>query len=249
MEGRVTTDHLKTIIIFPFQDERWVSKLLVACVWVFLGFIPVLPYILLLGYVALIILEVVEEGEPALPAWDDLSRIFTHGSRLFGVGFVFFLPFLLLMVLGYGVMILSIFSMESNLISEGVGIFSVLGSYLAGFGLIGLGVLLAFGTSVFLPVAGCHAVVERDFSAGFRFKEWWPIFRANWDGFLISFVLLFGGGMVAYYATQFLVFTVVLCCLYPIVMGVLSVYLLIVGAALFAQAYRTGREEVTVAAA
>lgn len=244
MEDQVTTDHLKTIITFPFQDERWVSKLLIACVWVFLGFIPVLPYILLLGYVALIILKVVEEGRPALPEWDDLSRIFNHGFRLFGVGFVYSLPFLLLMVLGYGVMILSVFSVESNLVSEGAGFVSILASYLVGFGLIGLGVLLAFVTSVFLPIAGCHAVVERDFSAGFRFKEWWPIFRANWDGFLISFVLLFGGGMVAYYATQFLVFTVVLCCLYPIVMGVLSVYFLIIGAALFAQAYRTGRKEV-----
>jgi hypothetical protein len=244
----MTTDQLKTIISFPFQDERWVSKLLIACVWVFLGFIPVLPYLLLLGYVALIILEVVEEGKPSLPEWDDLSRIFTHGFRLFGVGFVYSLPFLLLMVLGYGVMILSIFTVESSVVSEGVGFLSVLGSYLVGFGLIGLGVLLAFGTSVFLPIAGCHAVVEGEFAAGFRFREWWPIFRANWDGFLISFVLLFGGGMVAYYAAQFLVFTVVLCCLYPIVIGVLSVYFLIVGGALFAQAYRVGREEVTASA-
>jgi hypothetical protein len=54
--------------------------------------------------------------------------------------------------------------------------------------------------------------------------------------------------MVAYYAAQFLVFTVVLCCLYPIVIGVLSVYFLIVGGALFAQAYRVGREEVTASA-
>ncbi len=249
MEGRVTTDHLKTILSFPFQDERWVSKLLVACLWVFLGFIPVLPYVLLLGYGALIILKVVEEGEPSLPAWDDLTRIFNHGFRLFGVGFVYSLPFLLLMVLGYGVMILSVLTLESSLISEGASVASILVSYLVGFGLIGLGVLLAFITSVFLPVAGCHAVVERDFGAGFRFKEWWSIFRANWDGFLISFLLLFGGGMVAYYASQFLIFTVVLCCLYPFVMGALSVYFLIVGSALFAQAYRVGREEVAAAAA
>lgn len=244
MEETVTTDRLKTMISFPFQDERWVGKLLLASVWVFLSFIPVLPQALLLGYVALIILQVVETGEPSLPAWDDFSRIFRHGLRLFGLGFVYLLPVILLVLIGYGAMILSVFTLDSSAVPEGAAVASVIISYLVGFGLMGIGALLGFGISLFLPVAGCHVVVEDEFAAGFRFKEWWPIFRANWDGFLVSFLLLFGGGMLAYYASQFLIFTVVLCCFYPLIIGFLGAYFQIVGGALFGRAYREGREKL-----
>lgn len=239
-----TTQELKKVLSFPFEDERWVNKLLITCLLVILSFIPVLPYVLLLGYMALIILKVVEEDELVLPEWSDMSELFNHGLRLFGVGFVYTLPIFGMIIVGYLAMIMPIFTMVSEVMAEGVGVALVILGYIAGFGLIGIGVLLSFAIGIVLPVAGCHAVVERDFSAGFRFKEWWKIFKANWDGFLIAFLLIFGGSMVAYYISQFFVLTVVLCCLYPFLLIALSAYMMIVGSAFFAQAYRQGREAV-----
>lgn len=249
MSEKITTDVLKTYFSFPFQDERWVGKFAVAAVLVFVGFIPFIPHIMLAGYVALLMIDVVEEDKLALPSWDDLGQIFTHGIRLFGVGFVYWLPAILLFVIGYFSMLLPVITMESELVPHGPGLVSLIGGYILGFGMMGVGGVLSFAMAIFLPAAGVHTVVEREFKAGFRFKEWWAIFRANWDGFLLSTLLVFGGGMLAYYASQILVLTVILCCLYPLVLGALGAYLMLVGGALFAHAYREGREELEAASA
>jgi hypothetical protein len=46
--------------------------------------------------------------------------------------------------------------------------------------------------------------------------------------------------MTAYYGSQMLILTVVLCCLYPLVLSLIGAYLSIVSSALFANAYRDG---------
>lgn len=248
MPENLTTDKLKEVFSFPFQEKGWERKLAVAAVLLLFGFIPFIPYIFVSGYVALIMRNVVETDEMSLPEWSDLSRIFRHGVRLVGVGYMYTLPVLILFLVGYGSMFLPVVTMEMGVLPENTGFVSVLGGYAVGFILMGLAGVLSFVTAVFLPAASTHAVVEEDFGAAFRFKEWWPIFRANWEGFLISFLLLFGGGMMAYYASQILVFTIILCCLYPLVISALGAYLMIVGSVLFARAYREGRSEVEEAA-
>lgn len=248
MAETLTTDQLKTVFSFPFREEGWQGKLAVAAALLLFGFIPFIPYIFIAGYTALIIQKVVETDELSLPDWGDLSRIFRHGVRLFGVGFVYSLPVLMLFGVGYASMFLPIFTMEMGFLPEDAGFVSVLGGYALGFILMGIAGVLFFAMAIFLPAATTHSVIEEDFGAAFRFKEWWPIFRANWEGFLISFLLLFGGGMIAYYASQILVFTIILCCLYPVVISALGAYLMIVGSVLFARAYREGRNEVEAAA-
>jgi len=249
MAENLTMDQLKEVFSFPFREDGWQGKLAVAAALLLFGFIPFIPYIFISGYVALIMQDVVETDELSLPEWADLSRIFRHGLRLFGVGFVYSLPVLILFFVGYGSMFLPLLTMEMGILPENAGFVSVMGGYALGFMLMGIGGVLSFAMAVFLPAASTHTVVEEDFGAAFRFKEWWPIFRANWEGFLISFLLLFGSGMIAYYASQILVFTIILCCLYPLVISALGAYLMIVGSALFARAYREGRDEVKAAAA
>ena len=117
--------------------------------------------------------------------------------------------------------------------------------YLAGFGLMGLGAMISMITGLILPVAGTHVVVKEDFSAAFHFRQVWELFKANWSGFLVSFLILIGASMILYYASYFLVITVVLCCLYPFVISGIAAYLGFVSAALFGEAYRLGLDRIS----
>ena len=235
------TSDISQLLTFPFQDEKWFGKVAIASGLIFLSFIPVFPVVLFLGYLAEIIRRIaVEQKSPSLPEWDDLSNFFQAGFRLFGVGAVYMLPMTLLMVIGYAGMFIPVFIMEVGSLTEGEATFYMIAGYLAGFGLMGIGAMLSMVTGLILPVAGSHAAVKEDFTAAFRFKEIWIIFKANWSGFLVSFLIIIGGSIVLYYGSYFLVATLILCCLYPFALCVSSAYLGLVGAALIGEAYRDG---------
>jgi len=255
---KLTTD-ISQVLVFPFQDEVWVKKMAIASLLIFVSFVPIIPIVFLLGYLAEIIRRIAVEGEPpSLPEWDDLSVYFQDGIRLFGAGAIYLIPstfllivgylivgytFLLIvgyLIVGYASIFIPIVIMETGGMSDGEGIVLMIAGYLAGFGLMGIGTVLAMITGVMLPVAGSHAVVKNDFSAAFKFGEIWNIFKANWSGFLVAFLIIIGGSVVLYYGSYFLVVTVILCCLYPFVVCFISTYLTLVGSALVADAYRVG---------
>jgi len=103
-----------------------------------------------------------------------------------------------------------------------------------------VGTLISMVVGVILPVAGSHAVVKKDFSAAFMFGEIQNIFKANWSGFLVAFLVIIGGSTVLFFGSYFLVLTVVLCCFYPFALSIVAAYLALVGSALIADAYRVG---------
>jgi hypothetical protein len=231
---------------FPFQDPDWLKKLAIAGLLVFISFIPVLPTVILLGYLGEIIRRIVVNKEPAsLPEWDDLSTYFQSGFRLFGAGFIYMLPAGILMTIGYVGMMLPVFLMELGGMSESEALWMIMIGYLAGFGLMGIGAIVSMITGLILPVAGTHVAVKEDFSAAFRFNQIWEIFKANWSGFLVSFLILIGASIILYYASYFLVITIVLCCLYPFAISGIAAYLGFVGAALFGESYRLGVDRIS----
>jgi hypothetical protein len=248
MTKQFTTTNLGAVLKFPFEDENWFGKLAVAVVIMLIGFIPlinIVSFALFLGYGAEITRRIAVEGqEPSLPAWDDLSAYFKNGFRLLGVYAIYTLPVVVLMTVGYFAMFIPVFLSELSGAPETQMLLMVFLGYGAGFLLMGLGSLIGMATGVVLPVIGTHVVVQDQFGAGFQVGDWWKIFKANWVGFLLSFLILFGGGMVLYYISYFLVLTVILCCLYPIAIGVMGVYLSWVGSAMFAAAYREGVEQL-----
>ncbi len=237
---KLTTD-ISQVLVFPFQDEAWVKKMAIASLLIFVSFIPIIPMVFFLGYLAEIIRRIAVNGEPpSLPEWDDLSVYFQDGFRLFGAGALYLIPSTLLLIIGYVCMFIPIVIMEAGRLSDGEGMILMIAGYLAGFGLMGIGAVLAMVTGVVLPVAGSHIVVKEDFSAAFKFGEIWDIFKANWSGFLVAFLIIIGGFVVLSYGSYLLVVTVILCCLYPFVLCLMSTYLALVGSALVADAYRVG---------
>jgi hypothetical protein len=142
------------------------------------------------------------------------------------------------MGVGYLGMLIPVFLLEFNMLSEFQASMYMIVGYLAGFGLMGVGAMIAMVTGLLLPVAGIHLVVEDDFSAAFKFKQIWGIFKANWSGFLVAFLIIIGASIFLYYGSYFILATVILCCLYPFVLSFMSAYLGVVGVALFGDAYR-----------
>jgi len=237
---KMITD-ISQFLVFPFKDEAWVKKLTIASVLIFISFIPVLPFVLLLGYMAEIIRRIsVDQEPPSLPEWDDLGRFFEDGFRLFGAGALYMIPSTLLMIIGYACLFIPAFFAEVGGMADEEGIMFMLAGNLAGFGLMGIGSLLSMIAGVILPVAGSHAVVKRDFAAAFKFAEIRNIFKANWSGFLVAFLIIIGGSTVLFYGSYFLVLTVVLCCFYPFALSIVAAYLALVSSALIADAYRIG---------
>jgi hypothetical protein len=241
MAKKPASQDISQTLLFPFRDPEWIKKIAIASLLVFISFIPILPVVLLLGYMAEIIREiVVNKKAPALPEWNDLGKFFQDGLRLFAVGLVYMIPPTLLMIVGYLAMFIPLIIMETGFVGGGEGFVLMIFGYLAGFGLMGIGALISMITGVVLPIAGSHTAVLENLQAAFKFKEIWNILKANWSGFLVAFLLIIGGSVVLYYASYFLVATVIFCCIYPFVLCVVVAYLAVVGSALFAEAYRDG---------
>jgi len=236
---------LAQILTFPFQDQDWLKKFLIASLLVLFSFIPVIPLVLLLGYAAEIIRRIaVDHESPSLPEWDDLSLYFNEGIRLFGVGAVYMVPATLLFVIGYVGMFIPVLLVEIGGMTETEAVFFIITGYLVGFGMMGIGAMVFLLTGLILPIAGTHAVVTGDFKSAFKFRELWSLFKANGGGFVVVFLILIGAAVVLYYGAYFLAATVVLCCLYPFALSFISAYLLLIGAGYFGNAYQAASENL-----
>jgi MFS family permease len=248
MTNQYTTTGLQAILSFPFKDPAWKQKLLVGSLLGFAGFIvPVLPWLFLAGYFALIIRRItVEEGDPYLPEWEDWTHLLEEGVRLAAVAFVYYLPFILLMLITFGVFFVPMFgliaadSTGQQIPSEAFWLPFV--SQFAGMGLMGVAMLVGIVAHIFMQPAICHAVSKRQFADGFHFSEWWPVFRANLGGFILAFVLFTALSYGAMLLFQIIYMTIILCLLLPFFMGAYYFYFGMLGSVLFAEAYRIGQE-------
>jgi hypothetical protein len=96
--------------------------------------------------------------------------------------------------------------------------------------------LLAIGV-VPMPMALAHLAVEDRLGAAFRLREWWRLIRvARWE-FFAAWVIVVGLGAISYWCTLIPSYTVVLCCLTPLIGAPLALYVGLVGAAAFGSVY------------
>jgi hypothetical protein len=239
MAKKYTPVDASSILAYPFQDPDWIKKLAVACGLLLIWFIPIIPEVLLLGYLAEIMRRIGRDQQaPSLPEWEDLSGFLQEGIKLFGVGLVYCLPSFLLLFIGYAAMLAPAVMAESVAASESQLLFWLFTGDLVGFMLMGTGITLAIVTCLILPIACIHSVVQGSFQAAFNFKEIWSLFKANWGGFLVAYLIMIGAAIVLFYGAYFLVATIILCCLYPFVLCIFTSYLAVLGAGLFGEAYR-----------
>ena len=239
---------LNDLMVFPIEDSEARKHFLVGCLIYLAGFfIPILPWLITSGYSAIIIRQVLNGEKPHLIPWDNWEGLLKDGARLFGIGLVYSLPLLILIItlflMFFAFPLFSISIQESN--DQGLGVLSVIFVLLS----TGLSILifpLSIAIGLIVPVAEIHAVAKDDFTAGFRVSEWWPIFKKNWGGFVVALAIGYAIFLVMSFAMQILFFTIILICIFPLFMAAISMYYGVVQFAMFAQAYKKGNDKLNV---
>jgi hypothetical protein len=243
MSETITLSPLKTLLKFPFQGQDWKNRFIVGAALTFAGMIiPILPVIFVFGYALQIMRQVIKDGEPKLPAWDDWGKLGVDGLRGLVVSLAYLLPGILVMSIGflaYFGMLFSIPFMNSR--GEGSSILLLFGSM--GVMMISMlaGMLLLLLGSIPLPAATAHFVAEDKVSAAFKVRQWWALIKANKSGYFAAWVVILGLAMVLYQLFIVIYSTLVLCWLLPFLVAPIGFYIQIVGAAIFAQSYREGK--------
>ena len=247
MQQNFTMNDLQTLLYFPFKDSNSRSRLLIASAVGLAGFIiPIVPWLFILGYAGAIMKQIiVDKQEPSMPDWKNWNEYISLGVKLFGVNIIYAIPAFIPMLFGYGAMMLpafmDAFSRNPHTYSnpdQFLGI-TMLFSF-GGFALFGIGMLFSIIIWIFLPPALAHVVAKDSFAAGFHFREWWKVFRANIGGFILSIVIAGGLYMVLMFVTQIIYMTIIFCILLPFLFAFISAYLSIIVFTLFAQAYSDG---------
>jgi hypothetical protein len=246
MQQNFTMNGLQTLLYFPFKDSNSRNRLLIASALGFASFIiPIIPWLFLLGYAGAIMKQIiVDKQEPSMPEWKNWNEYISPGGKLFGVYIIYAIPAFIPMLFGYFTMMLpafmDIFSSNSHYSNSDqfLGI-TMLFSF-GGLALFGIGMLFSLILWVFLPPALAHTVAKDSFAAGFQFREWWKIFRANIGGFILSMIIAGGLYMALMFVMQIIYMTIILCILLPFLIAFISAYLTIIVFTLFAQAYSDG---------
>jgi hypothetical protein len=234
---------LNQIFLFPVKDTEARKYFLIGCAVALAGFIiPVVPYLVLFGYAARIAKQIFNGEAPRMVAWDNWGKMLQDGARMFGVRMVYTLPIFIiaipLMIAGIAMPFITenVNSADANSI---IIIFSMI--MLATLCLV---ISLSLPLTAIIPAAEMHAVDKNEFAAGFRFGEWWQIFRANLGGFIAAFVIYYVASLVLTFALQIIMATLILSCLLPILLPGVTAYLMLTMYATIAQAYKGGKDKI-----
>lgn len=234
---------LTQILLFPVKDSESRRYFFIGCAVALAGFIiPIVPYLLLFGYAAQIATQIFKGETPRMTAWNDWGRLLQDGARVFGVRMAYALPVLVLafpmMAAGIAMPII----MDNVNSSELEAVMAIFVLVMLLFGC--LITLLSLPLGLVIPAAEMHAVAKNEFAAGFRFREWWGIFRANLGGFVLTFVIIYAASMVLTIIMQILIATLILACLLPLFIPAITTYVTLVMYAMIAQAYKVGRDKL-----
>ncbi len=240
-------NNLQETLFFPFRDADARKQFLIACAVMLAGFIvPILPFILLMGYTTRIMRQIIDERqEPSMPDWqkNDWSEMLLDGLRLYGAQLILILP--LMVLIGCGVISIiggsagfaALADESSRSIAPVGGLF-----FFVGILLVVLFGILSIPYGIITTAAQAHVATKRSFSAAFDFKEWWPIFVKGLGQFVIAYVLIMASSLILGLVMQIAMITIVLICVVPFLMIPYSAYLLIMTNTFYAQAYAKGRE-------
>jgi hypothetical protein len=234
--------NIEHILTFPFKETESRKNFLIGTLIYLASFvIPILPLILVMGYIARIMRQVFNGEEPRMPAWDNWESMLKDGVYLFSVRLVYMIPLFAVMIpffIGFWFLPLWL-SSNSGMGDEFTALlFPLMGLFMLVF------IPLSLALSLIVPAAEVHTIAHNDFAAGFRVREWWPIFRANWGGFIVAYLVSMVAGFALTLIVQIAMVTIVLICILPIVMPAISMYITLVMYTAFANAYKDGKDRI-----
>lgn len=244
-------DGLEGLLSYPFKSSGWQSKFVIGtALWFANYIIPILPSLLVLGYFAGIMRGVILDGSaPELPEWQDWGKLLSRGFKVFAATLIYMLPAVLLLIGGYLIAYVPFFFVTISTNGSYNPGNSLLGfevlAFIVGIFMMVIGFVLYLPLIVILPPAITHLIAKDSFAAAFRIREWWAILRANAWGFFAAAAFLVGVYSLLLFVSYLFYFTVILCFLFPLVLGVIMMYLSVVAAPVLGEAYRKGAQIVS----
>ncbi len=177
---------------FVFDDDKWITKILIAAAIVLLGLlfswvllIPlILAFAILSGYMVEIVRRVTRGEMSGLPEWDDWGKLLADGLKVLIIGIVYALPAIIIsLCLGVPGGVLS----ENG---EGLGgLFTFAASC--------LNFLWSIVMYLLLPAAIARFAATDDLSAAFRFGDVIALVRNNLATYLVTLVMAWVASIIA----------------------------------------------------
>ena len=235
--------NFKNLLAYPFKDNKSGSKILIGSLLIFsASIIPILPLMIVLGYIMKIAKRIIDgDGQLSLPEWDNWSEYLRDGFKWFAALLIYSLPLIIIFSIGYFVYFLSFIGIAAVEETANPPVFVIL---LPFFGMavlfltIFIGIFLSLFEMMILPAGLMHVVHTGNFSAAFKFKQWWQILKKNFLGFLVAIIFLFGFYYLMMMVFSALYLSIVLCLAIPFALAPLSFLMGLWTIPLFAQAYR-----------
>ena len=168
---------------YVFEDEAWITKLLIAAVILGVGILffwliipALLAGFLLGGYGVEITRRVIRSDPQPLPKWENWGDLLVDGLKAWVIGLVYALPMIILGVcLGAPAGLLAEDAQEvSSIFSAFLGCFNFLWGIVIG---------------LFLPAAIAFFVAEDNISAAFRFGDIFAFVRDHFSIYLLVLVI------------------------------------------------------------
>lgn len=245
-------NNMQEMLLFPVRDAESRKQFLIACAISLAGFIiPILPMLLLMGYSAKIMRQIVEEKKsPSMPAWqgNDWSEMLMDGLRIYGAQIVLMLPLFLLMGCGMVFMMGGSIGFAA-LADDNSSSLAPLGALamMAGFVFFMLFTVLLLPYGIVVSAALPHVAIKRSFASAFEFNQWFPIFRKALGQFIIGYAVIMLASFVFAIVIQIAMMTIILMCIVPFIMIPYIAYQMLVMNAVFAQAYAIGQDGLQTA--
>lgn len=242
-------------LAFPFQGKDWQGRFAIGlAVLLSSFFIPFLPAMVVYGYLLGVMRMAIDGKVPSLPEWTDWSDLLKEGFQAFVVGFAYLLPGIVVLTAGTGLYCVASFvlpfaaeAQAASGASEGLYIIGLMVALLVFFASMAIGSTLTLLGALPLPMAAGSLAASQRMAEAFRLRRLWRILVANGMGFLTGWIVLIGIWTIDYLVMTFAYFTLVLACLIPILVLPLGLYSLLVGAALFGDAYRVSQQNLAQA--
>lgn len=244
---------------FPFKDPAWVRKTLIGgAIMLSVYIIPLIPAILISGYCMRIMKRIIlENGEPYLPEWDDWGNLISSGIKLWGAGFIYTLPVVLVMLFGFVFLFFGQFIFMFNTIGQPQN--SDPNAFLQS-GMLFIGGMIIFTIIMFVdfflgfligiinaPSMG-HVAATDSFSAAFRVQEWWPILKGSLGAFLIVIMTNVALTWLVFFAVQMLSLTIILIFILPFAYLFQFFFISLYSHTFYAMAYRDGTRKLSASA-
>jgi len=239
-------DALGALLRFPLHGKAAQNRFLVGSGLLLVGmFIPLLPAIVVYGYLLRLMRGVMRGGPLELPSWESLGELFGDGLKTMVVAFAYLLPGTLAMLAGMvAYFVAGPFSMlvlrpggrldEAEAATFVLALFGGMALMFIG---LSLGFFLSFLGAVPLPAALARLADSGRLGDAFQLRTLWRLIGAQRWRYFAAWVVLMGVVGIVYIGYTLIYFTWILCAVALFFLAPAMFYALTIGAAVFGRFY------------